>query len=190
MRRFAEFHSNNVSCRPHDSPALLSFLWICTRRISPSFEIRWRHCEFGGLPWQTVGGRRLSEDLLNKRHLQFLTHPDVGKQRFEVQFIGNAIGIIMGSIVLCSFKKCTYMTAGFLYILGFIIDLASLGLLSVLLVEYNDDEDEFDDLSTGFIIFMLVPPALGALCFLLGSVFAFKASCAWEKSGAPGTLPV
>lgn len=37
-----------------------------------------------------------------------------------VQYIGNAIGIVVGSVVLCSSNKCTYTTAGVLYILGFI----------------------------------------------------------------------
>lgn len=46
-----------------------------------------------------------------------------------VQFIGNLIGIIMGSIVLCSFKKCTYTTAGFLYVLGFLSDAINAGIL-------------------------------------------------------------
>lgn len=37
-------------------------------------------------------------------------------------YIGNIIGIVMGSVVLCSFSKTTYTVAGVLYIPGFLAD--------------------------------------------------------------------
>ncbi|CAM9101471.1 unnamed protein product [Ectocarpus fasciculatus] len=92
----------------------------------------------------------------------------------------------MGSVVLCSFTKCTYTTAGVLYILGFIADACNGGILIALMVMFNDD-DEFNDyasVNVGLALLFTVPPILGALAFLAGSVFAFKAARNWEQSGS------
>ncbi|CAM9668303.1 unnamed protein product [Scytosiphon promiscuus] len=111
-----------------------------------------------------------------------------------VQYIGNAIGIIMGSIVLCSFKKCTYKTAGFLYILGCILDTLNAIILITYFFEYASDRDSLDDDNMRTIVYaallLIVPPVLGGICFFFGAMYAFRASRNWEQSGAPGTLPV
>lgn len=49
----------------------------------------------------------------------------------------------------------------------------------------NDSaEDDYGDVPLGWSVALTVPPALGAVSFLVGAVFAFKAVCNWEQSGA------
>ncbi|CAM9441477.1 unnamed protein product [Ectocarpus sp. 6 AP-2014] len=98
-----------------------------------------------------------------------------------VQFVGNIIGIVMGSIVLCSFTKRAYTTAGVLYILGFISDAGAAGVLIFLV---TIDDDDMGPTPADIAVLLVTPPVLGALAFLVGSVFAFKAVGNWEQSGA------
>lgn len=46
----------------------------------------------------------------------------------KVQWVASLIGIILPSVVLCCFSKCAYATAGALYIVGVIVDVASVVL--------------------------------------------------------------
>ncbi|CAN0479134.1 unnamed protein product [Ectocarpus sp. 12 AP-2014] len=87
----------------------------------------------------------------------------------------------MGSIVLYSFTKRTYTTAGVLYILGFISDAGAAGVLIFLV---TIDDDDMGPTPTDIAVLFVTPPVLGALAFLVGSVFAFKAVGNWEQSGA------
>ena len=42
-----------------------------------------------------------------------------------IAWIASLIAFIMAGIHLCMFQKCTYICAGIFYILGFIVDIAS-----------------------------------------------------------------
>ncbi|CAN0167576.1 unnamed protein product [Ascophyllum nodosum] len=88
------------------------------------------------------------------------------------QWIASLMGIIMGSILLCVFSRCCYITATVLYSIGIIFDI--LAMLAWF----------FADGYAG----LAVVPALGAVSFLIGAIATGMAVCNWHNSGAPDTV--
>lgn len=54
-------------------------------------------------------------------------------------------------------------------------------------VAWSNQFDKEADGHNGAVAYLTVPPAIGAVTFVLGAVFALKAVCNWRMSGAvPG----
>ncbi|CAM9580419.1 unnamed protein product, partial [Ascophyllum nodosum] len=84
------------------------------------------------------------------------------------QWVASLMGIIMGSILLCVFSRCCYITATVLYSIGIIFDI----LAMLEWFTYYEDSDA-----------LAVLPALGAVSFLIGAIATGMAVCNWQNSG-------
>ncbi|CAM9307028.1 unnamed protein product, partial [Scytosiphon promiscuus] len=100
-------------------------------------------------------------------------------------WLASLIGFIMGGVLLCQFNKCTYIVGASLFVVGAIFDLTSMA--AWIAISQSLDDDYNSDWSEGVGWFAL-PSALGALSFIVGAVFAFRAICNWDKSGAPDAM--
>eukprot|EP00903_Cladosiphon_okamuranus_P020296 g18625.t1 len=94
----------------------------------------------------------------------------------------------MGGIQLCKFTKGTYAFGGFMYMIGCILDIISVFFWFTLADNWDevvrDDDDDIDGWD-GNVRWAALPPALGALAFLVGCVYSFLAVRNWQVSGAP-----
>ncbi|CAN0070600.1 unnamed protein product [Ascophyllum nodosum] len=74
----------------------------------------------------------------------------------------------MGSILLCLFSRCCYITATVLFSVGIFFD-----IIAMLLWFYTD----------GYAV-LAIFPGLGAVSFLIGAIATGMAVCNWQNSGA------
>ena len=92
---------------------------------------------------------------------------------YVTSLLGPLIAIVMGVVVLVSFNQITYSTAGFLYIAG------SLGDLGNGIVYCMKNLAGVDGSTMVTSVLYALPPFIGSVLFLVGSVCAFKSVKKW-----------